>query len=71
MGIQNKCTRCGRFTGETCCGDVKQVKIERRKEKEEDEFKAKPESGSLAEALFGPDGELVEEDVEEEEESKQ
>ena len=69
MAIQSKCSRCGRFVGgDSCCGEIKKVKIERRKETEEDEFKAKPDAGSLAEALFGPGGELVEEEVEEDDE---
>ena len=74
MAIQSKCTRCGRFVAgkEGCCGAIKQVSIKRRKDvEEEDEFEAKPDSKSLAEALFGPKGELVEEDVEEEKEQEE
>lgn len=67
MAIKSKCGRCGRFVGggDTCCGEIKKVKIERRKPTPEEEFdnSKTPDAKSLAEALFGPGGELVEEDV--------
>lgn len=68
MAIRAKCGGCGRFvtSGESCCGEIKKVKIERRNPDEVDTANAK----SLAEALFGPKGEIIEEEIEDEEESK-
>jgi hypothetical protein len=66
MAIKTKCQRCGRFVGngESCCGALKKVKIERRKPEDIDE-NAKIQS--LADAIFGPGGELKEEDVDDDE----
>jgi hypothetical protein len=66
MAIRSKCSGCGKFVsgGGSCCGDIKKVKIERRKPDEVDTAQAK----SLAEALFGPKGELIEEEVDDDEE---
>lgn len=65
MAIKSKCSSCGRFVanGESCCGNIKKVEIKRRKPEEIDATQAK----SLAEAIFGPKGELIEEDVEDDE----